>query len=244
MRNIRYTPFYVVLVLNFIIIYYHYQINLSLLWVVPTLVLTCLGIRDLLQKKHSILRNYPIIGHLRYIIESVRPEFRQYLFESDQEQSPFTLQQRSVVYQRAKKQVDSTAFGTKIDIMKPSHEWLSHSISPSKITNHKFRITVGQERKQPYDMSILNISAMSFGSLSANAIRALNKGAKMGEFCQDTGEGSVSDYHRENQGDLIWEIGSGYFGCRDEHGKFSPELFEKVAREPQIKMIEVKLSQG
>lgn len=244
MKNIRYLPFYLICNLNFLIIYLNYTFDVSIFWLFPTLFLTALGIRDIFQTKHSILRNYPVIGHLRYIIESVRPEFRQYLFESDQEQAPFTLQQRSVVYQRAKKQVDSTAFGTKIDIMKPSHEWLSHSISPSKIQDHKFRIVVGQDRSKPYSMSILNISAMSFGSLSANAIRALNKGAKMGDFCQDTGEGSVSDYHRENKGDLIWEIGSGYFGCRDSAGNFSPELFQKVASEEQIKMIEVKLSQG
>lgn len=244
MKNIRYIPFYLICFLNFVIIYFNQTLNVSILWLLPILVLTILGIRDLLQKKHSILRNYPVIGHLRYIIESVRPEFRQYLFESDQEQAPFTLQQRSVVYQRAKKQVDSTAFGTKIDIMKPAHEWLSHSITPSKIPDHKFKITVGADRAHPYDMSIFNISAMSFGSLSANAIRALNKGAYMGGFCQDTGEGSVSDYHRENKGDLIWEIGSGYFGCRDSEGNFSPDLFKKVANEPQVKMIEIKLSQG
>lgn len=203
-----------------------------------------LGIHDKIQKKHSVLRNYPIMGHFRYLIEYIRPELRQYIVESDTEETPFSREQRSVVYQRAKNETDVRAFGTKINVMKPAHEWLSHSIQPSKIANADFRIVVGSERKQPYNMSVLNISAMSFGALSANAIRALNLGAKLGNFAQDTGEGSVSKYHRENGGDLIMQVATGYFGFRNEDGTFSAEKFQKVATNPQIKMIEIKLSQG
>lgn len=206
--------------------------------------LFALGIHDKLQKKHSVLRNYPIMGHFRYLIEYIRPELRQYIVESDTEETPFSREQRSVVYQRAKNETDVRAFGTKINVMKPAHEWLSHSIQPSKIASADFRIVVGSERKQPYDMSVLNISAMSFGALSANAIRALNLGAKLGNFAQDTGEGSVSMYHRENGGDLIMQVATGYFGFRNDDGTFSAEKFSKVANDPQIKMIEIKLSQG
>lgn len=206
--------------------------------------LFALGLHDKMQKKHSVLRNYPIMGHFRYLIEYIRPELRQYIVESDTEESPFSREQRSVVYQRAKNETDVRAFGTKINVMKPAHEWLSHSIQPSKIASSDFRIVVGSERKQPYNMSVLNISAMSFGALSANAIRALNLGAKLGNFAQDTGEGSVSMYHRENGGDLIMQVATGYFGFRNDDGTFNPEKFSKVANDPQIKMIEIKLSQG
>lgn len=203
-----------------------------------------LGIYDKLQTKHSVLRNYPIVGHFRYLFESFRSEIRQYIVESDTEETPFSREQRSVVYQRAKNETDVRAFGTKINVMKPAHEWLSHSVQPSKIASADFRIVVGSERKQPYNMSVLNISAMSFGALSANAIRALNLGAKLGNFAQDTGEGSVSKYHRENGGDLIMQVATGYFGFRNDDGTFNAEKFQKVASNPQIKMIEIKLSQG
>jgi len=218
--------------------------HLSWFWALAALGFTLLGLRDKMQTSHSVLRNYPIIGHMRYIIEAIRPEIRQYLMEADDEQTPFSRAQRSVVYQRAKGQVDSMAFGTKINVMKPSHEWMSHSMRPTQIASADFRITVGAQTQHPYELSIFNISAMSFGSLSANAIRALNLGAKMGRFAHDTGEGSVSMYHLENGGDLIWEIGSGYFGCRNEDGTFSAEKFKKTAALEQIKMIELKLSQG
>lgn len=213
-------------------------------WVILPLTVAAVGVHDLLQSSHSILRNYPIIGHLRYAFEVIRPEIRQYLLESDIEEQPFSRAQRSVVYQRAKNVPDGQAFGTKEDVRKPGYEWITHSIQPSQIDSQDFRITIGPDRAQPYVTSILNISAMSFGALSANAIRALNYGASLGNFAHDTGEGSISRYHREYGGDLIWEIGSGYFGCRNPDGTFNSEAFTRNATDPQVKMIEIKLSQG
>lgn len=213
-------------------------------WAVIPTILTFVGIYDILQKRHSILMNYPVLGHMRYIIEYIRPELRQYLIEDDHQELPFSRNQRSLVYQRAKNAPDSRSFGANINMRQDNYEWATHSMTPSVIESQDFRITVGAERKQPYSMSVLNISAMSFGALSANAIMALNKGAKLGGFAHDTGEGSVSPYHRKFGGDLIWEIGSGYFGCRTEDGKFSAEKFKETASDPQIKMIEIKLSQG
>jgi glutamate synthase domain-containing protein 2 len=205
-----------------------------------------LGLSDILQKNHAILRNYPVSGHIRFLFETFRPEIRQYLLESDTEKLPFSRNQRALVYQRAKGASDKRPLGTIEDVYKSGTEWLSHTASPSKhVTLDSLRTMVGgKDCTQPYSMSIFNVSAMSFGSLSANAIMALNKGAKMGGFAHDTGEGSVSKYHREYGGDLIWELGSGYFGCRKSDGSFDPDLFAKVANEPQIKMIEIKLSQG
>lgn len=207
-------------------------------------MLSVRGLYDLLQTRHSILRNYPLLGHFRFLFEAIRPELRQYIVESDNEEAPFSRAQRSLVYQRAKNDVDSQAFGTKRDVKHDGHEWVSHSMAPAKVASADFRVVVGAGRPQPYAMSVLNISAMSFGALSANAIRALNLGAKTGGFAHDTGEGSISAYHREHGGDLIWEIGSGYFGCRNADGTFDAAAFEKNAREPQVKMIEIKLSQG
>lgn len=207
-------------------------------------MLSARGLYDLLQTRHSILRNYPLLGHFRFFFEAIRPELRQYIVESDDEEAPFSRAQRSLVYQRAKNAVDSQAFGTKHDVKLDGHEWVSHSIAPTKVASTDFRVVVGAGRPQPYSMSVMNISAMSFGALSANAIRALNLGAKTGGFAHDTGEGSISAYHREHGGALIWEIGSGYFGCRNLDGTFDTVAFEKNACEPQVKMIEVKLSQG
>lgn len=240
----RYIPFIGSGVLSAAGIYGAVTGDVNPIWAaIPTMAFG-LGIYDKIQTKHTILRNYPITGHFRYLIESFRGELRQYIVESDHEETPFSRAQRSVVYQRAKAQSDVAAFGTKIDVMRPAHEWICHSVNPSKIESSDFRITVGEGRQQPYSMSVMNISAMSFGSLSANAIRALNLGAKMGNFAHDTGEGSVSPYHLEHGGDLIWEIGSGYFGCRNSDGTFSAEKFKATANNPQIKMIEIKLSQG
>lgn len=244
MKISRYAVFVLVAVLSFSTIILSIISYISPFWAIAPSILFALGLRDKMQTKHSVLRNYPIIGHFRYIIEAIRPELRQYIVESDNEESPFSRAQRSVVYQRSKGETDVQAFGTKVNVMLPSHEWVSHSIKPTTIDSSDFRINIGESRKQPYSMSVLNISAMSFGSLSANAIRALNLGAKKGNFAHDTGEGSVSSYHRENGGDLIWEIGSGYFGCRNTDGSFNAEKFKKTANEPQIKMIEIKLSQG
>ena len=206
--------------------------------------LVALGVHDLLQTHHSILRNYPVIGHLRFVLEFVRPEIRQYFIESDNEAAPFSRSQRSLVYQRAKGESDKRPFGTQLDVQAPGFEWINHSVAPSQLATHDFRITIGPETAQPYSASVFNISAMSFGALSANAILALNAGAKRGSFAHDTGEGSISAYHRVHGGDLVWEIGSGYFGCRHADGSFYPEKFAQSARDPQVKLIEIKLSQG
>jgi glutamate synthase domain-containing protein 2 len=207
--------------------------------------LSAVGVHDLLQTHHAILRNYPILGHMRFLLEFIRPEIRQYFMESESEAAPFSRAQRSLVYARAKGQSDKRPFGTQLDVDQAGFEWLTHSMAPTTIDSPHFRVRVGNTAcSQPYDISLFNVSAMSFGALSANAIMALNQGAKMGGFAHDTGEGSISRYHRIHGGDLIWEIGSGYFGCRDDQGKFSPERFVAQAREPQVRMIEIKLSQG
>jgi glutamate synthase domain-containing protein 2 len=206
-----------------------------------------LGLRDVRQTRHSILRNYPVIGHLRFLFEFVRIEIRQYFIESDNEASPFSRTQRSLVYQRAKGEPDKRPFGTQLDVQANGYEWINHSIAPTELATHDFRVSIGvggTSCTQPYSASIFNISAMSFGSLSANAILALNGGAKKGGFAHDTGEGSISQHHRVHGGDLIWEIGSGYFGCRNEDGSFSAERFAQAATDPQVKLIELKLSQG
>ena len=217
-------------------------------------VLTGVGVHDLRQTRHAILRNYPVIGHLRFLFEFIRPEIRQYFIESDSEAAPFSRAQRSLVYQRAKGEPDNQPFGTHLDVGKQGYEWVNHSMSPTKLATHDFRIWIGgtpdapsasaQPCTQPYRASVFNISALSFGSLSANAILALNKGAQMGGFAHDTGEGSISAHHRANGGDLIWEIGSGYFGCRNDDGTFNAERFAANACDPQVKLIEIKLSQG
>jgi len=204
-----------------------------------------IGVRDLFQKTHSILRNYPIAAHLRFIFENIRPEMRQYFFEGDKDGMPFPRDKRAIVYQRAKNALDKRPFGTEYNVYETRYEWLHHSIAPKELTGDTFRILIGGPAcSQLYSASVFNISAMSYGALSANAIRALNKGAKLGGFAHDTGEGGFSPYHQEHGGDIIWEIGSGYFGCRNGDGSFSPENFAAVAPNAQIKMIEIKLSQG
>ena len=207
-----------------------------------------IGVRDLLQRPKALLRNYPVIGHIRYLLEWIRPEIRQYFIESDREAVPFSRQQRSLVYQRSKGESDKRPFGTQLDVQEPGYEWINHSLQPSTIASHDFRITIGggpgSRCTQPYSASLFNISAMSFGALSANAVLALNAGAKKGGFAHDTGEGSISQYHRVHGGDLIWEIGSGYFGCRNDDGSFNEEKFVANAKEAQVKLIELKLSQG
>jgi glutamate synthase domain-containing protein 2 len=215
---------------------------------IPTLVfaaLTALGIRDLTQKHHAVLRNYPISAHIRFLLEEIRPEMRQYFFESEKDGMPFSRDTRAVVYQRAKMVLDKRPFGTQEDVYREGYEWMHHSMSPKSHAGEKFRVSVGgPDCTKPYSASVFNISAMSFGALSPNAVRALNAGAKKGGFAHDTGEGGVSPYHRENGGDIIWEIGSGYFGCRNRDGTFNPELFASVASDEQIKMVELKISQG
>ena len=209
------------------------------------LVLFFIGLRDISQSKHSILRNYPLLGHLRFLLEYIRPEIRQYFVEDDETPLPFSRNQRALVYQRAKGQNDKRGFGTLVDPYKPGAIWLNHSNAARHPKADAYRVKIGNDAcRVPYESSILNISAMSFGALSANAVRALNRGARLGGFAQDTGEGSISPYHREEGGDLIWEIGSGYFGCRDAAGNFSAEKFAAQAVDPQVRMIEIKLSQG
>jgi glutamate synthase domain-containing protein 2 len=207
--------------------------------------LSVVGIRDLTQTRQSIRRNYPILSHLRFFLEEIRPEIRQYFLESDTEAQPFSRNQRSIVYQRAKNIVDKRPFGTQSDVYRPDYEWINHSVAPAEIADHDFRIRVGSSQcAQPYSASVFNISAMSYGALSPTAVLALNEGARRGRFFHDTGEGSISRFHREPGGDLVWEIGSGYFGCRNPDGTFSEEKFAANAASPQVKMIEIKLSQG
>jgi len=214
-------------------------------WAVGFGILTGIGVWDLLQSKHSLLRNYPLLSHFRWFFEEIRPEIRQYLFESDVGGTPFNREQRSLVYQRAKGQLDKVPFGTELDVYGEDYAWINHAISPKPRAEKPFRVEIGTVHStQPYCASVLNISAMSFGALSANAILALNKGARLGQFAHDTGEGGVSRYHLVGGGDLIWEIGSGYFGCRTNDGAFDPDMFAEQAAHPAIKMIEIKLSQG
>ncbi|MDO5706821.1 MAG: FMN-binding glutamate synthase family protein, partial [Paracoccus sp. (in: a-proteobacteria)] len=207
--------------------------------------LALVGIRDLFQSRHAILRNYPVAGHLRFLFEGFRPEIRQYMIEGDQDEVPFSRAARALVYQRAKGVEDKRPFGTIENVYASGYSWLTHSTAPTKLSESDFRITVGGPAcRQPYSASLYNISAMSFGALSANAILALNTGAKLAGFAQDTGEGGISRYHRRGGGDLVFQVASGYFGCRNDDGSFSPEKFAITAADPQVKMIEIKLSQG
>ena len=200
---------------------------------------------DVTQKGHAVLRNFPLIGHGRYLMEAIRPEINQYFIESNTDGRPFNRELRSLVYQRAKGVLDTLPFGTQRDPYGEGHEWIHHSLEPVHPEDRSPRVRIGEGRcALPYEASILNISAMSFGALSKNAILALNGGARDGGFAHNTGEGGLSPYHLEPGGDLIWQIGTGYFGCRTENGDFDPERFAKQARLPQVRMIEIKLSQG
>ncbi|MEL7893745.1 FMN-binding glutamate synthase family protein [Vreelandella neptunia] len=220
--------------------------SLTWLWGVAVFgMLAGLGLYDLSQTRRTVSRNYPVLAHFRYVLESIGPEIRQYFIQSDLDERPFSREQRAVVYQRAKNESDKKPFGSLLDMYQPGHEWINHSLLPCVIENSDFRVRVGGSRcNQPYLASVLNISAMSFGSLSGNAIEALNAGACKGGFYHDTGEGSISRYHRRHGGDLVWEIGSGYFGCRNDDGSFNEERFAANASADQVKMIEIKLSQG
>lgn len=207
--------------------------------------LTVLGIRDITQENHAVLRNYPISAHIRFLLEEIRPEMRQYFFESEKDGMPFSRDTRAVIYQRAKMVLDKRPFGTQEDVYREGYEWMHHSVAPKAAAKDAFRVTIGgPDCTKPYSASVFNISAMSFGALSPNAVRALNAGAKKGGFAHDTGEGGVSPYHREKGGDLIWEVGSGYFGCRNPDGSFNPDEFARIAADDQIKMVELKISQG
>ena len=207
--------------------------------------LAVVGTVDVFQKRHAVLRNYPLSAHIRFILEEIRPEIRQYFLESEKDGTPFSRDQRALVYQRAKRALDKRPFGTQNDVYASGFEWLDHSIAPKPVVKEPFRILIGGPHcAKPYSASILNISAMSFGALSQNAILALNGGARKGDFAHDTGEGGYSPYHRENGGDIIWEIGSGYFSCRNGDGSFCADKFAEGATRDQVKMVELKLSQG
>ncbi|MEO0528038.1 MAG: FMN-binding glutamate synthase family protein [Bacteroidota bacterium] len=214
----------------------------SLVIVIP---LFLIGLNDMFQKKHAIRRNFPLIGNFRYLLESIGPEINQYFIESNSSGVPFSRQSRSLVYQRAKKQLDTLPFGTQLGVGEVGYEWVNHSLAPTKIDPKKMRIAIGgQDCLQPYSASILNISAMSYGALSKNAVLALNKGAHSSGFAQNTGEGGLTKHHLEHRGDLIWQIGTGYFGARTLEGKFDPISFKEKSMHPNVKMIEIKLSQG
>lgn len=209
--------------------------------------LILLGISDILQKKHTIKRNFPVIGQLRYLLEKIRPEIMQYFVETDTEGRPINRMFRTIIYQRSKKVNDTTPFGTQMDIYRAGYEWLDHSMYAQKaeiLDRHPRVLVGGAQCSKPYSASLLNISAMSFGALSKNAVLALNKGAKLDSFAHNTGEGGISLYHLEHGGDLIWQIGTGYFGCRNENGDFDPEKFKKYATLENVKMVEIKISQG
>ncbi|MEA1890261.1 MAG: FMN-binding glutamate synthase family protein [Pseudomonadota bacterium] len=214
----------------------------SFIVVIPLILL---GIYDIIQKKHTLLRLYPVIGHGRYIFESIRPEIQQYFVESDINGTPINREFRSLVYQRAKGHNDTRPFGTQFDVYRSGYEWVNHSLNPKAVANHHPRIIFGGPQcKHPYAASPLNISAMSFGALSKNAISALNIAAKQGAFSHNTGEGGISPYHLSGGADLVWQIGTGYFGCRNEHGYFDADKFSDKAAYDVVKMIEIKLSQG
>lgn len=212
---------------------------------VLTLPLLAIAVWDFFQRKHTLRRNYPLLARVRWIMEDLRPYARAYVVEGDLEGRPFNHDERALVYARSKGELDSHPFGTELDVYSDEYEWLAHSIVPNEQAPADWRVDVGSSQcARPYSASLLNISAMSFGSLSANAILALNKGAAEGGFYHDTGEGGISRYHREHGGDLVWELGSGYFGCRDQDGRFDPARFADTAQSDQVKMIEIKLSQG
>jgi glutamate synthase domain-containing protein 2 len=212
---------------------------------IVTLPLLGVALWDFFQREHTLRRNYPLLARVRWMMEDLRPYARAYVVESDLEGRPFNHDQRALVYARAKGELDSHPFGTELDVYSDEYEWLAHSIVPNEEAPLEWRVDIGGPQcAKPYSAALLNISAMSFGSLSANAILALNKGAATGDFYHDTGEGGLSRYHREHGGDLVWEIGSGYFGCRDGWGKFDPAKFADTAQIDQVRMIEIKLSQG
>lgn len=208
------------------------------------IILFGIGLYDLFQKKHTILRNFPLIGHMRYLLELIGPEIHQYFIEDDTDGKPIDRNHRTYVYARAKLANEMHPYGTQLDVNAELFSWMKHSIYPAKVADDYPRVLIGgPDCKQPYSSSILNISAMSYGALSKNAVMALNKGAKGGDFSHNTGEGGISPYHRQG-GDIVWQVGTGYFGCRKKDGNFDPEEFAKKAKDPEVKMIELKLSQG
>jgi len=242
MRNYFLLGVVVILALNGIIALFFPPVLWSMVVFGPIIAI---GLYDYFQPNHSVTRNFPIIGHFRYMLEEIRPEIYQYFIESETDGRPFSRDQRSLVYQRAKNVRDTIPFGTLKDVYETGYEWVNHSMQPLHLQPKDLRVSVGgPDCDQPYSASILNISAMSFGALSKNAVLALNQGAKMGNFAHNTGEGGISPYHLEGGGDLIWQVGTGYFGCRTPDGRFDPDLFAENANLWNVKMIEIKLSQG
>ncbi|QNL48439.1 FMN-binding glutamate synthase family protein [Olivibacter sp. SDN3] len=219
-----------------------------ILWILLLAIpLFVIGLLDIVQPRQALRRNFPLVGRFRYLLEDLRPKIQQYFIESDTDGRPFSRIHRNVVYQRAKQELDTTPFGTQLNVYENNYEWLNHSINAlpfNTITEPPRVIVGGPNCKQPYSASVFNISAMSYGSLSKNAIMALNQGAKLGNFAHNTGEGAISKYHLEGGGDIIWQIGTGYFGCRYPDGNFNPDAFQERANMEQVKMIEIKLSQG
>ncbi len=228
-------------------------VGVGLIWspawwlLLVALPLAAVGLFDMQQRKHSLRRNFPLVARGRWVMERMRPFIRQYLLESDTDGTPISRMFRSVVYQRAKQQSETVPYGTRVDTYRLGYEWLGQSMAAIDVDeiDPDLRVTVGGPRcRQPYSASVLNISAMSYGSLSPNAILALNRGARLGGFCHNTGEGGLSPHHLEHGGDLVWQIGTGYFGCRDDHGRFCADTFREKACLPVVKMIELKISQG
>ena len=229
-----------VIVVNGMIAFVFPPIWWSMVFFAP---LMCVGLIDMFQDRQAIRRNFPVIGNFRYLLELIRPEINQYFIESNTSGTPFNRLERSLVYQRAKGELDTLPFGTQKNVYEVGYEWVTHSIMPVHVDPSSLRVLIGEGRAKPYKASIFNIGAMSFGSLSKNAVMALNQGAKIGGFAQNTGEGGLTPYHLQG-GDVIWQIGTGYFGCRDQHGKFSPDNFKEKANLAEVKMIEIKISQG
>lgn len=241
MRRQWYLAFGVVLLTLFLVLLMLHDVRWFFVFVTP---LALLWIYDVFQKKRTILRNFPVLGHMRYLLEFIRPEIQQYFIANDEDERPYNREIRSIIYQRAKGVRDTVPFGTERNILETGYSWVLHSMDPKHISEVEPRIIVGgPDCKKPYSASRLNISAMSFGSLSANAIMALNKGAKIGGFAHNTGEGGLSPYHLQG-GDVTFQIGTAYFGCRDEQGRFDESEFTKEATREEVKMIEIKLSQG
>jgi glutamate synthase domain-containing protein 2 len=232
----------IILFLGTVTLNYYNLIGLFL----PILILIILliGFYNSLQKKHAILRNFPVLGYLRYLFELIAPEIQQYFIERSTDGKPFSRNERSIVYQRSKNIDATTPFGTQLNLNNVNYEGIKHSMFPTKVSEELPRVVVGgPDCKQPYSASMLNISAMSFGSLSENAVKALNLGAKKGDFYHNTGEGGLTEFHLQG-GDVTWQIGTGYFGCRTNEGKFDASKFSEKANLPTVKMIEIKLSQG
>lgn len=231
--------------IGFFIAFSVFEWRRILVALIITMVLLAIGIYDYFQTKHTLLRNFPILGHFRYLLEFIRPEIQQYFIATNQSDRPFDRETRSLVYQRAKHIRDTMPFGTQHDIDQPGYEYIHHSLAPTQFNEEQSRIWIGGEDcKKPYLASRLSISAMSFGALSKNAVLALNRGAKLGNFIHNTGEGGLSPYHLEGGGDLIWQLGTAYFGARTPEGHFDPVLFQEKAALDNVKMIELKLSQG